>query len=247
MGLLNQLLECEFNYCKLLSKSYNKNGIIRFFDNANPDYPTHNFTYITRDLPPKDLNRIIKKEVKRSVLEKSSFLKLVFDPFQPYPEDTNLFDFEYSCSQLYIYDLRTNSNSSIFDSVQLLDINNFEEYLNLENIINIDKTKEQLCHWFQINQENKDIKTLLYNYEKKLVGRSDLFINKNLAKLEDLEILKQYRGKGFGKELIKKSISIANKDDKNFLYLICNSDIGDYYLKQGFKLYTEFHTFIKYY
>lgn len=247
MGLLNQLLECEFSYCKLLSELYNENGILRFFDKINPDYPTHNFTYISRDIPPKNLSNIIKSEIQRSLEEKSSFLKLVFDPFQPYPEDTNLYDFNYNRNQLYIYDLRKNSKSNIMNSIHFLNTDNFQIYLELEGKINSGKTDDQLQNWLEINKKNKNLKTLLVNLNEKIVGRSDLFFNDNLAKIEDIEILQNYRGKGLGKKLIKNSISLAIKHNKNFLYLMCNSDIGDYYIDQGFKLYTEFHTFIKYY
>lgn len=247
MGLLNQLLECEFNYCRLLSEIKIGDGIITCRDKTNPDYPMQNYTYLTRDLPPKDVCNIIGNEEKKSREGNSSFIHFVFDPFQPYPDCPNLFDYTYINCQLYIYDLRKFKSKENNKKIRFLEKSDHGKYTNMEKKLTRDKNNSQINRWFNINTQNKDSKVLLFDEKEEFIGRCDLFFDNNIAKLEDLEVLQDHRKKGIGKEIVKKAIYLAGIENKNFLYLLCKQELGDYYSKLGFKLYAEFHNFIKFY
>lgn len=247
MGLLNQLLECEFNYSKLLSQMEDNSGILSFRDEKNPDYPMQNYTYITRDLPPKDVNSRIKEEEDRSLDRGERYKRFIFDPFQPYPKCSSLYDYDYSCSHLYIYDLRNSGTINNSNHVNILDSGDLEKYIKLEKRLTRDKSEKHIREWFNISTNSDESKVLLYNNEDRYIGRCDLFFQNNIAKIEDLEVIKEFRSWGAGSEMVKKAIYLAGYNNKNFIYLICNSDLGDFYTKLGFSFYTEFHNFIKYY
>lgn len=246
MGLLNQLLQCEFSYCQLLSKREDSQGVIKFSDKSNLDLPMQNYIYITRDLPPKEFGPVIRDQEKQ--LDKdATFIKFVFDPYQPYPGDIpELEGYKYNKTLLLIYDLR---NSMLLDNGALNCYSRpvFSDYLQLEKGLLSDKSLAHIEKWYNLSLDRDDLEILTYKNGSDSTGRCDLYYYKNLAKIEDLEVLFKERGKGGGKALIDHSIYLAGKENKNFIYLLCDSELGDYYIERGFTLYSEFNTFIKYY
>lgn len=247
MGLLNQLLNCEFSYCQLLSEREEDRGIIEFSDRSNPDLPMQNYTYITRDLSPKEFGSVICSR-ENNLDKDSTFIKFVFDPYQPYPGDIpELENYRFKKTLMLIYDLRNIEPIYSEKPEKCTNKPTFNDYLQLEKTLLSDKSLNHIEKWYNLAQNLDELEIITYSKNLEARGRCDLYYYRNVAKIEDIEVLRKYRGKGVGKELLSYSIHLAAQRGKNFVYLTCDGELGDYYLKQGFSLYSEFNTFIKYY
>lgn len=100
---------------------------------------------------------------------------------------------------------------------------------------------------FDVKKEKTDF-GYVYYYDCKQ-GRFALYYyddDKNRLFLSNVDIWKEYQGKGLGNELLKKSIEEAYKFSKKFgfkeLFLYCkkSSFVHDWYKKFGFKDFKEY-------
>jgi len=70
---------------------------------------------------------------------------------------------------------------------------------------------------------------------EKPVGCARLRINKKKAKLERVAILKDYRYKGFGSQIVNSVIDYCRNNNLREIYLHSRIDTTDFYKKLGFK------------
>lgn len=75
----------------------------------------------------------------------------------------------------------------------------------------------------------ENVKSLVILENNKIIGAVSISVYKGKSFIEALAVDKKYRGKGYGKLLIKKAIDMLDGD----IYVI--SKVHDFYLKNGFK------------
>lgn len=222
-------------------------GAYIFSDKSNIDLPMQNYTYIPRDIPPRLFGEIVSR-CEKNRNKKSSFFKVVFDPYQPYPGDIpQLQNYTFKKTMMLIFDLRKLKENKSLISNNISTKIAPKEYLEFEKGLLSDKTESQIKKWYKISKKSRELNLLTYRKNGYIQGRSDLYLYKNIAKIEDLEVNIKSQGQGVGRALISHSIYLAYQNNKNFIYLLCDSELGEYYLNCGFTLYSEFNTFIKYY
>ncbi len=113
------------------------------------------------------------------------------------------------------------------------------EYEKMKNdvVASLDSLEEwifdkKIANVIFISEDSKEVGFALYFYNfSTFVGRAGLY-------LEDLFVKKEYRGKGYGKALLKKLASIAYEDGLGRMEWVCldwNKPSIDFYLSIGAK------------
>lgn len=123
-------------------------------------------------------------------------------------------------------------------------VNAIKEFSNIPYITKLDKCDidEYRQLLYQMNNYTKDSYNI-NNIESiyvlkicnKIISSAKLFIENKIydpvGHIEDVVTLKEYRGKGFGKQLIKYLINNENKCYK--IVLNCKTELDDFYIKCG--------------
>lgn len=72
-------------------------------------------------------------------------------------------------------------------------------------------------------------------FDGKIIGHCDLFLNDNVAKIEDFDVAPEMQRKGFGTTILKEMVLIAREHGAKIIYLITDNDdtAKDMYKKCG--------------
>lgn len=247
MELLDQIINCERKYTELTSIKDDMISHISFKDNITPDLPMQNFTYITRHASEDSIKRIVNLEIIRLKKENLDYVRFVFDPLLAFSAEIPEFsDFTFNSYNVLILNLDNTE-------VQFADNNCFpiidkhknkitELYRKLNNSCKIDDT--HITRWIEIKLNEPNLETIVYSKNGVFLGNCELFFYNNLVKLEDLEVIDIHRSMGLGGALLKSAISIAKSRNKKILYLVAdrNDWVADYYIRKGFKHYSEYNS-----
>jgi spore maturation protein CgeE len=84
--------------------------------------------------------------------------------------------------------------------------------------------------------KDNSVEAYLCYHGDDLIGRCDLFISGDVAKIEDFSIIQKYQRMGFGSTLLRNMIEIAIDRNCETVYLVTNElDSAKYmYEKNGF-------------
>jgi len=133
-------------------------------------------------------------------------------------------------------------------------IKNFSNipYITKLYIKDIDDYRQIL---YQMNDHKKDIYNInidsiyVLKIGNKIISTAKLLIENKIYEpvghIEDVVTLKEYRGKGYGKQLIKYLLDIGlNKDKCYKIVLNCKTELDDFYIKCGmFKTGSSFSVY----
>ncbi len=81
---------------------------------------------------------------------------------------------------------------------------------------------------------DNNAKHIIVIHKKKSVGCARVRFVRNKAKLERIGILKEYRGRGFGKEIMKYLIKYCKNQNPNEIVMHAQYYLKDFYKKCGF-------------
>lgn len=87
----------------------------------------------------------------------------------------------------------------------------------------------------EIDEFDKVAKHVIVNYKNIPIGCARIRFVKGKAKLERIAILKEYRGKGFGKIIMNYLINYCKSKKVYGIYMNAQYYLKDYYKKFGFK------------
>lgn len=249
MNLINEILDCESKYTQLTSEKKEYDNYIRFQDNITPEIPLQSYTYIKRDVSQENVKNIIRSEIKRAQKERREFIRFVFSPLDLFSgEIPELSSFDYHCHQLLVNDIAS-FNSAAERSCLFATEHDRTKLMDLLNEINSSMSKDLLnkhsSRWADIKIENKNLKTLAFEHNKKFIGSCDLCYHNKVVKLEDFEVIKSHRKKGIGDRLLSSAISLSRDMGLEKVYLITdrNDWVSDYYQRRGFELFLEFNSY----
>ena len=134
-----------------------------------------------------------------------------------------------------------------------------EKAINTDHEILTEITKRSKAHWGyseeQIIEWNDNL-TISKNYiesnatfklldENKVIGYYSYIIEKPGVKLDNLFVLPEYIGKGFGKYLVNDFLTRMRNQKIKKIILDSDPNAEEFYLKIGFKKIGEFETSIK--
>lgn len=87
----------------------------------------------------------------------------------------------------------------------------------------------------EVDGKDEESTHLIAKLNKEPIGTARIRITDNKAKLERISVLKPYRKRGFGKELVKKSIDYCKKEGVSKIFLHSQIYLQAFYEKIGFK------------
>lgn len=114
--------------------------------------------------------------------------------------------------------------------------------LAIRGIVFID---EQGCLFSEEFDEFDDILTRRATHvigkinEEPIAAGRIIYHEKNNAKLERLAVLRQFRGNGFGKNLVKFMISVSFQNKCKGIYIHAQEHLSEYYQSLGFEAYGD--------
>ncbi|WP_315121691.1 GNAT family N-acetyltransferase [uncultured Clostridium sp.] len=243
--MFNLLHNTEIEYVKCFSQCIEEEKKIRFRDDSIPDMYAHNFILLKNGLSDDEINHIILKELERSVKENKSFLQLEanFSLSSNALKNLNIFP---EITKYYYMSIPTCKYNSLKEKEECT----IEEAVSqkvLEDGIRVDIQANSPAMGEEFSKKRIYRKVQAYNsisnfkfyvcYDKGIpVGNCELFINNNIAKIEDFDILEKYQRKGFGTAFLKHLLMISEKLGVDKAYVITDSEdtAKDMYRKCGF-------------
>lgn len=239
-----------------LVESYHNEKIKKFLKESIIDYAITEWTGLFDLMKEK---RLIKKDSNTKQLAESFYyygLFLLYEHFIiNYPEDDKTFIKKLETKSL-------NHMRLIFDSVKIQDeiirLEEKKDYIEVENLVrnafwNI--YRPGACEHFIVHNLRDDesfIKELAYLIEKdnKIIGHINysygkLKFNNNEEKaavLGPITIDNDYQNQGYGSKLIKHTLTLANKKDMPFVFVIGDEN---YYHRFGFETASKYNFYLE--
>lgn len=243
-----QIKRCEIEYMKCFSASIETDTYVRYRDDLLKEMYYHNCTLILQEKSKEDLfNRIEEELLLRKGLGYCIILSFVYiteammQKFSIIPE--------ISLNGFYLFDLTSTSFIKEKENCRIAEFNNtslFEDRLYLE----IEQDGERLGTEFctkrikrrsDVYLSNNSIDAYICYDNNEPVGCGELFIHKNVAKIENLCVIPDRQRRGYATTLLKYLIEVAQQKGASSIYLV--ADEGDtakqLYLKSGFKKIGE--------
>lgn len=247
----SKIIDCEIAYTKCFSKIEETKEVIRFSDEQLEDMYYHNYSYVKSDVNGEKLKKIIKDEINFRLKIKKDFCNIVLNSIIkgfdvediPYRDSITTIGY-------YVFDNSKLSKLKVRDEVVVKKINNKEMlkdnlYCDLKNCeedgVDEEFSVKRAERRSEVYLSEEGVDSYICYYKEKPIGICDLFINKDVAKIEDFSIIKEYQRKGFGTTFIKSLIEIALNKNCTTCYVATYEDetAKEMYEKIGFNKIGE--------
>lgn len=243
---MNKIYSTEIEYTKCFSYLYEEEKLIRLYDTILPDMYTHNLTYIKNDLSDDEFQDLIKNELVMSTEKGRNFLNVQFDftfrnsllnMLEKKPTEISTYDY-------YVFSLDNldNLQERADCTLRKLDPSLVEQALKLDlDISEQDMGRDFVTRRFErrskVYLQSGLVDNYLFFHGEQAVGHCDLFLNGNVAKIEDFDIAPSIQRKGYGTSMLKEIIKIAVSRGAETIYLITDHEdtAKEMYEKCGFK------------
>lgn len=247
MDLLDKILDCERQYTSLTSLMKEEKTHISFKDEISPDQPMQNYIFIKRNTSSSVIKKLIRQEKRRLYREKLEYIRFVFDPLLANSGELPEFA-DFTFDRFFVFTLNLKQTKTLCADKDCFIVDNihkssFEDlYYSLNRRYKHDDP--HLNRWIDLKLQDPQIETVVYKDRVKFLGSCELYLHNKIAKIEDLEVLKPFRGRGIGFSLLKAAVSIAQYKGIEILYLISKNEdkITTYYINKGFTCYTIYNS-----
>lgn len=250
MFLDEKIIECEIEYAKCFSQSYENEDIVRFYDNGLKDMHYHNFTYIKKPMDGFNLKGIIQEEISLRLLEKINFCNIVLSfavnasvvsmlPRNPRPSTNGYYSFDISrVSRLKALpgcQMKKVVNQEMIEDILFCDL----QYVDGE--FEEDFCRRKCYRQGEVYLLDEGVNSYVCYDEGNVIGACELFIFNDIAKIENFAVIPSYQRKGYGTTILKTLIDIAIKQNSHMIYLVADEDdtAKEMYQKNGFNKIGE--------
>lgn len=86
----------------------------------------------------------------------------------------------------------------------------------------------------ELDEDDKKATHFLADVHGKAVGTARLVVQRGQAKIGRMAVLKSYRGRGVGKELLTRAVGLARKNGAKVIFLHAQVPVIGFYEKMGF-------------
>jgi len=244
--MLKKIINTELEYLKRYSSYVEEEKLVRFRDSKLSGMYTHNCTVLTKEVSEDELKAIIEIEIDIRKKEKRPFLMIQFD-FEVTDEFIKQLDYDFEVVKYDYYGIGTieytKLNSRNAKIVKALNQNTIKDGV----IVDIDANTSHMGLDFAIRRilrkkeayEDKTSNLDLYVvYEDdRPIGNCEYFLNSNIVKIEDFDIIESHQRKGYGSSVLKRLLKQALDVGVDFAYLITESadTAKEFYRKCGMK------------
>jgi spore maturation protein CgeE len=239
------VVQCELDYVRLFSTEYEDENIIRFRNHEIRDMYTHNFTYIKKNEKELKLRSLIEEEIAVSSREQSKFCNIVINS-EIHPRILSYIRYPSVLGKngFYKFDFSKLQTIEGVEGCQIEKITTVEAFDDMLKV-DLDSDGVEFGREFCVRRcygrspiylKENGLDAYLCYHGNTLIGRCDLFISGEVAKIEDFSVIQKYQRQGFGSTLLKSLIEKALDQDCKTVYLVTNeSDTAkQMYEKIGF-------------
>ncbi|GIQ69635.1 hypothetical protein XYCOK13_24590 [Xylanibacillus composti] len=225
------MLEAEIAYTKLFAQSEDEGDFIRFWDETIPDMYTHNYILVKHNQAP--LAKILKAELAQRHAEGKKFLRAEFSfafdnsLLDELPIKPNVTHYDYMVIHTDRYQtIQGNMDGRVEPAYRenvladgiAVDVLANEEAMGLEFAV------RRIHRKSKVYQDSLLPLQLYVCYHGKLaVGKCELMILRDIAKIEDFDILENHQRQGFGSTVIRHLLKHAADQHVKQAYLVTNS------------------------
>ena len=243
-----KILACEIEYTKCFSKATEAQGLVRFRDDLLQDMYYHNFTLVMDSNSDDELYHLIEGEI--SLRKGSDFCNIVsFAPIS----DCLLRKFEnkpqVSVSGFYLLDVDRHSKPDGKEGCvisKVNDVNMIDDIVRMdlehdEDSLGVDFCTRRARRRGKVYLLDEGVDSYIFYAGGEAVGSCNLFINGDVAKIEDFAVSPTKQRQGYGTLILGSVIETALNSGASDIYLIASEDDTpkEMYLKYGFKKIGE--------
>ncbi|MBE6051616.1 MAG: GNAT family N-acetyltransferase [Clostridium sp.] len=229
--MINLLKDTEIKYVRCYSQEKEYKNTIRFWDDNFKNLYASNLTVLIENL---DLDKTVKILIDEIKLNKKSNKRFLNFEVNKEISREELREFNIRPSRVDRFDymvINTNEKESIpyNNDIEIRKVTSNKEYEDLININIKDNIKSlgygyartRILRKVSVYKDEKNKLTAFLIYKNNIpIGSCELFINNNVAKLEDIGILREYRGKGFGSFTLEYMIKMCGLNNIEYFYVI---------------------------
>lgn len=232
--MMNKLIQSELAYIERYSEKQELKEVIRYRDDRIKNMYMHNLTYVKEGVDPERLPAIIAHEIEYRKSEDADFLMVVMEGvvdqyiIDQLPEtmvvDTSVYMGMKPSLGLH---LRTKEGGIVLKADN-------QDVVEQGRKMDILANHEAMELWFSIDRiarkievytdESKNIDFYVCYKDKTPIGNVEYAPYNSVVKIEDFGILSEYQKQGFGSNTIKELCSRAEKEGKEFVYVITDEE-----------------------
>jgi spore maturation protein CgeE len=251
--ITNDITYCEAAYLACFTECYENDTIKRFRDDSLTDMYNHNYTYVKRNLLQEELQKLILEESAQNQKENKQFIKVSLAELPDVSQlDTPFGKLSTEHYGNYIYTPMVSPGWNSRDGFTIKSVSKeamVEDIVSMDLISDAKSCGEDFC----IRRARRRGKVYLSDssidcyiiYSKDIpVGKCDLFLSNDTAKIEDFVVLPAYQRQGIGTTLLKHLIDTALTKGAKTIYLTADEDDTpkDMYMRLGFERVFDYYS-----
>ncbi|MDW7662366.1 MAG: GNAT family N-acetyltransferase [Bacillota bacterium] len=245
MVFVENIIQCELNYTRQFCVEYEDENIIRFRNHEIRDMHSHNFTYIKKKEKELKIRSLIEEEIAVCKNERVQYCNLIINSdvhsrILSYIQHPSVL----SINGFYKFDFSKLQSIKSIEGCRIEKVTTVEA---LDDILTVDLDADEAingrdfcvrrCYGRSpIYLKDNSVEAYLCYHGDDLIGRCDLFISGEVAKIEDFSIIGKYQRLGYGSTMLRSMIEKAIDRNCETVYLVTNElDSAKYmYEKNGF-------------
>jgi len=243
-----KILTCEIEYTKCFTEVAETQSLTRFRDDLLKDMHYHNFTLIKDGSSDDKLYDLIQGEI--SYRKDSGFCNIVsFVPISNYLVQKFEIRPQVSVNGFYLLDISKHSvpnNKEGCAISKVHDANTLSEIVRLDlehdgDSLGVDFCTRRANRRGKVYLLDEGVNSYICYDNGEAIGSCDLFINEDVAKIEDFLVSPAKQRQGYGAFILKSIIEIALNRGASTIYLVTDEEDTpkEMYLKYGFRKIGE--------
>lgn len=241
--LYERIINLEERYYSVFCSRQQEGALVRFEDQKISDMYSHNFTWITKEMPAEELTRLIEQEKARRKSEGKNFLMVKFqyeiaEDLLPKEHKDRFTDLEYY--RLTPETVRRMKRREDLEIIKLSDVledeaRELDELCAPADLEEFSKRRFERRLSVYLGEDGPDNYLALLEWEA--VGSLDYFASEGACMLEDFVVDPDYRGQKIGTTLLKAMAETAFAKDNDLVYLTADraESAREMYQKLGFE------------
>lgn len=246
--MIQKIEACEKAYLEQFCLAEVVEDYVRYSDPQLKDMYSHHAIGIDSGLSEERAISIIKKEMKNRKQQGTGYL-LVSTGAPVSREAIQMLNCDFSFSDYLYYAIETEKYTGIRvksdakvvkadDQKSRRDGHYVDVAANYRNMT-LDFAIRRIERKFLVYDDPQKPLDLYVCYKgEEPVGNCELMISKDLAKIEDFDVLDIYQRQGYGSQILRALLEVCHERQIPMAYLVTDSDdtAKDMYVKTGFRL-----------
>lgn len=240
-----KIVNCELAYTKCFSDFVENQDVIRYRDKLLADMYDYNYTFVKTAMEDKTLYSCIEQEISQSLLDGNNFCNIVqtapisdslISMFATKPEVTTYGYYSFNIADFSKFEGDKNCSILKVDGAKMVED---ALYLHLEHdgeSFGREFCAKMVYRRSEVYLSDTGVDAYVCYDNGVAIGNCDMFLNCNVAKIEDFEVLSTHQRKGYGRAILKELIGIAIENNAQTIYVTTDEDdtAKEMYLKCGF-------------